>query len=742
MISNRKMTTLLLVMVLLAAALFPAGAYAATGDVYALDFDSSAKVELTVGQTPKQLKVLASVEGSTSKKDVTAGAVWTSSDTGVATVSSGLVTPKNSGTAMITATYNNTVATIEVSVTYAYKNLTITAPSSGVFKLGDSDDDLLVKATAVGGDAADTVNDVTQDAEWSSSNSQVLTVTKGQLTLVGEGSATVTAKYKGLTATFKATVLLPYSALELKDGSGTAVEELEMLVGDSPVAIQAFTKGTEAEDVKNVTDSAEWTSSSPTTATVEKGKITPVGTGKTVITVKYLGVTQTVDVYVRAPYEALLLTPTGDQSLFIGESLGVKAEVRDAINSTLNISNTAVWTSGNKLAATVTTGDTQAAIAAKSAGSAVIKAEYKGVSRELKLTVYPTLSDLSTDSSEVTLYTGETASLPKVNGTKLDGTKLEIGSELEWTSANEDTAMIKDGKIVAGKAGTVVLTGKIKANDAVTSASAIRTKSVSVTVTVKEKVLVLLGPEDKLGAVTGEETQLPTITAVMESGEERDVTSEIEWTVSGTSAVIKQGTSGKILKGLTKGSVTLKGTYSNKTISIPVVVEQKIIKIDVDPATLEMNIKGSKSIKATGYTSAGKTVNLSSTMNWVSSNPTAATVKGTTVKALAEGTTTLTGSYQGIAVSVKISVVPKLTKLTVSEKSLKLAPGGSKSVAVTAEYDTGKTAVVTGAVVWTSSKPSVVSISQNGTITALAKGTASVKGKFGTKTITVSVTVK
>ncbi|MNV70819.1 Bacterial Ig-like domain (group 2) [compost metagenome] len=129
-------------------------------------------------------------------------------------------------------------------------------------------------------------------------------------------------------------------------------------------------------------------------------------------------------------------------------------------------------------------------------------------------------------------------------------------------------------------------------------------------------------------------------------------------------------------------------------------------------------------------------------MNWVSSNPTAATVKGTTVKALAEGTTTLTGSYQGIAVSVKISVVPKLTKLTVSEKSLKLAPGGSKSVAVTAEYDTGKTAVVTGAVVWTSSKPSVVSISQNGTITALAKGTASVKGKFGTKTITVTVTVK
>jgi uncharacterized protein YjdB len=81
-------------------------------------------------------------------------------------------------------------------------------------------------------------------------------------------------------------------------------------------------------------------------------------------------------------------------------------------------------------------------------------------------------------------------------------------------------------------------------------------------------------------------------------------------------------------------------------------------------------------------------------------------------------------------------------KITVSENKLILAPGAGKSVVVTALYDTGKSAIVTGNVVWTSSKPSVAKVNSSGQITAVSKGTTSVKGKLGTKTVTVSVTVK
>ncbi|MEK3658532.1 hypothetical protein NSQ29_03145 [Paenibacillus sp. FSL F4-0236] len=738
----RKMTKMLLIMILLATAVFPVSVFAAAGDINSIEFESSAKVQLTVGQTPKQLKVYANVEGSSSKRDVTGAVVWNSSNTNAVKVVNGLLTPIDSGKAIITATYNHALATIEVEVSHPIKELKLEYSSEGNYKLGDEEDKLLVKANAIGGETATSAKDVTADTTWSSSNTSVLTIAEGKITLAGEGTSTITAKYKDLTATFKAVVKLPYSEIELKNDKGIVIKEIEMLVGDNPVKVAAFTKETTKTTANDISEKAEWSSSNTSVATVDKGEIKVLSAGKAVITVSYLGITQTVDVYVRAPYEALLLTPSGDQFLFMGESLNVKAEVRDAANSTPNVSSSAVWSSDNQLAATVTAGTDAAAITAKAVGTSVIKAEYRGISKSFKLTVYPTITELEADKKELDMYTEDSVSLPKVNGTKLDGTKLDLSQEIEWTSANDEIATIKDGKLVAEKAGTVNIVGKIKSENPTSSKAAIREKSVVVSVTVKDKVHILLGPEENVVIVTGEEKAVPEVKAVMENGNELDATSTMEWEITGTNAIIKTTSSGKVIKGLVKGSATLKGTYANKTISIPVTIEQKVTKIVVEPNAIELNIKGSKSIKVTAYYSNGKTGNISSSMNWESSNEAVATVKSTSVKAITEGTATLSGSYQGLAASVKINVVPKLLKLTVNENRLKMAPGAVQNAVVIAQYDTGKTAIVTGSAAWTSSKPSVARVSASGQIVAVSKGTASIKGKIGTKTVTVTVTVK
>jgi hypothetical protein len=735
------MTKMLLIMILLATAVFPVSVFAAAGDINSIEFESSAKVQLTVGQTPKQLKVYANVEGSSSKRDVTGAVVWNSSNTSAVKVVNGLLTPIDSGKAIITATYNQALATVEVEVTHPIKELKLEYSSEGNYKLGDEEDKLLVKANAIGGDTATSAKDVTADTTWSSSNTSVLTIAEGKITLAGEGTSTITAKYKDLTATFKAVVKLPYSEIELKHDD-KIIKEIEMLVGDNPVKLAAFTKETTKTTANDISAKAEWSSSSTSVATVDKGEIKVLSAGKAVITVTYLGITQTVDVYVRAPYEALLLTPSGDQFLFMGESMNVKAEVRDAANSTPNVSSSAVWSSDNQLAATVTTGNDAAAITAKAVGTSTIKAEYRGISKSFKVTVYPTITELEADKKELDMYTEDSISLPKVNGTKLDGTKLDLSQEIEWTSANDDIATIKDGKLVAETAGTVDIVGKIKSENPTSSRPAIRDKSVVVKVTVKDKVHILLGPEENFVVVTGEEKAVPEVKAVMENGNELDATSTMEWEITGTNAIIKTTSSGKVIKGLVKGSATLKGTYANKTISIPVTIDQKVNKIVVEPNAIELNIKGSKSIKVTAYYSNGKTGNISSSMNWESSNEAVATVKSTSVKAITEGTATLSGSYQGIATSVKINVVPKLMKLTVNESRLKMAPGAVQNAIVIAQYDTGKTAVVTGSAAWTSSKPSVARVSASGQIVAVSKGTASIKGKIGTKTVTVTVTVK
>ncbi|HEY4392122.1 MAG TPA: hypothetical protein VGN02_12320, partial [Paenibacillus sp.] len=432
----------------------------------------------------------------------------------------------------------------------------------------------------------------------------------------------------------------------------------------------------------------------------------------------------------------IMLNPSEDQLMFIDEKLELKAEMRDRANSSEPVTEDAEWSSSSPLSATVSKG----LVSGMTVGSSTIKVSHLGVSKSIKVTVAPTITDLSVEKTELEMFKNDKLSLPKVTATKLDDDKIDFSSNMKWTSDNEDIAKIEDGKIVSKEAGKVTLTAKLPDSE-VSSPLSIRGKTISVELTVKEKVLTFIIPDDRMSLVIGEETPLPTVTAVWEDGGEGDVSNDIEWTVTGANAVVKTTSSGKVIKGLNKGSATLKGTYSNKMISMPVTIEPKITKIVVEPKSIELNIKKSKAIKVTGYYVDGKTVNLSSKMGWKSSNDEVATISSTSVKAVGEGTATLTGAYQGQSASVKVNVVPKLTKLTVDEKSLALAPGYVKTVKLTAEYDTGATASVNDSAVWTTSKASVAKVT-NGKIEAVGKGSATIKAKLDTKTVTIRVTVK
>jgi hypothetical protein len=302
---------------------------------------------------------------------------------------------------------------------------------------------------------------------------------------------------------------------------------------------------------------------------------------------------------------------------------------------------------------------------------------------------------------------------------------VEITSKAVWTSSNEKVALIKNGKVTAKKSGDAVITAKYG------------DFQIEAQIKVDSKILNLKLSTKSFRLSKGGESVLPTVKAVREDGTEQDVTALIQWTLSSPVAEISNGK----IKGVTAGRATLKGTYLTKSITIPVAVTADIVKIEANLKSLQLNIKKVKSLQVTGTYEGGKTVNLSSDMKWESSNSSIAKVTGSKVQAVAEGSTTLTGTYQGQTVTIEVKVVPVLTKLIPSEKKLKLAPGGNASVNLTAWYDTGKSISVTNQVVWTSSKPSVATI-VNGKIQAVSKGTASIKAKFATKTVTISVTVK
>lgn len=708
---NRKTTKMFLVVVMMLAMVFPTSVFAASGDVTSIEFDTNeSKIYLTVNETSEQLRVLANIEGSSTKKDVTNESTWTSSNTRIVKVDGGLIIPLEKGTARVTAKYKGAIKTIDVDVKFAIDEFKLDQPDKVEHKLGT--EGLTVKALADG------TNDVTTEAKWTTSDDSVVKVSKGELTLVGLGSATVTAEYKGLKASFTVKVIAPYQKLAIVPG-----EDLELLVGDAPVELKVFAKQSETDTGTDVTDKIELKSSNSSVATIEDGKLKPVALGKSTISVSYLGSTAKMDVYVRNPYEALILDQTDfvkNPVLFMNDSITVQAKVRNAASQSIDVPGE--WTSSNPLAVSVNGG----VITARAKGTSTIKVTYLGISKEFTVKVYPTVTKFETADTKVDVLKDESKSFPKVTGTLLDDEEEDFSSAVIWTSSDESVVTTEDGKIKGIDAGTATITGKIGSRVVAT-----------VPVTVNEKVLVLLPDVEEYQLVMGKSMALPKVNAVFEDGTESDVTSSVEWSLTGSAAVIKDGT----IKGLTKGSTTLKGTHLNKEVKIPVVVEQEVVKIVVEPENIDLNIKKSKSIKVTGYYSNGKTVSLSSKMNWSSSDTAIVTVSRTSVKAVAEGKATITGSYQGKEVTVKVNVVPKMTKLIASEKKLNLKPGDVKTVTVTAEFDTGAKTNVGDTAVWTTSNSSVAKVT-NGRIEAIAKGTARIKGQYNSKTVSITVSVK
>ncbi|WP_246246714.1 Ig-like domain-containing protein [Paenibacillus lemnae] len=666
---------------------------------------------MTVAESTKQLRVLASYEGLSTKKDITNEASWTSSSSKIVKVEGGLLTPLDKGTVTITAKYKTSLTTIKVTSKFAADKLEINQPSQVEYKLGSAD--VPIKALADG-----TV-DVTSDAAWSTSDNTVVTVTEGTLKLVGKGTAVIKAAYKGLEASFKVKVVSPYEKLSISPG-----ENLEMLVGDDPQQLQVYAQaGVDSQPVE-VTNLAEFKSSHNSVIEIKDGKLVPVGLGKAVITASYLGTSTSVDVYVRNPYEALILSEPSfikNPVLFIKDEVKIETSVRNVATESIPV--TAEWSSSNPLAVTVD----QGILKARAAGTSTIKVSYRGISKEFKVTVYPTVAKFQIEKDILELLRGESVSVPVVKGVLLDDETHDFSSQVTWATGNEEVVVIENGKIKAKGEGETIVTGTIGSREAA-----------QISVKVQERVLLLLPSVEEYQLITGTSVELPAVNAVFENGAEEDITSEIIWTISGKAAVIKDNT----MKGLIAGTAVLEGIYLNEKIKIKASVEQEIVKFVVEPETIELNIKKSKAIKVKGYYANGKYVTLSSKMNWSSSNPEVAVISGSSsVKAVSEGTAEVTGTYQGKEVKVRVSVVPKLTGLTASEKKLNLQPGDTKTVTLTAAYDTGTTGIVTDSALWTSSNPSVAKVNA-GKIEVSGKGTARIKAKLDSKTVTITVSVK
>ncbi|WP_270355670.1 Ig-like domain-containing protein [Longicatena caecimuris] len=340
------------------------------------------------------------------------------------------------------------------------------------------------------------------------------------------------------------------------------------------------------------------------------------------------------------------------------------------------------WTSSNPKVAQVSSNGTITAVAS---GSAVITAKTaNGKTASVNVLVKTPTVKLSAISK--TMYRGETTKLTATSSNK---------KPVSWTSSDPTIASVdSNGTIKTLKNGTVKI-----------SASANGGKA-TCTITVKEPIQISATTSS---IYRGKTTTLKAIPAY---------STTITWMSS--NPLIATVSSNGVVTGKKAGTVTITAKAFGKSVA-------KTIKV-VEPS---LKVTGSTSLYRGKTTTLKATTSYSTKVTWTSSKPSIATVSSNgVVTSKKAGTVTITAKAFGKSVTKTIKVVEPSLKVT---GSTSLYRGKTTTLKATTSYSTKVT--------WTSSKPSIATVSSNGVVTGKKAGTVTITAKAFGKSVTKSIKV-
>ena len=324
----------------------------------------------------------------------------------------GIITALRTGKTTIRARVGFWYKTCSVNV--VKPSIKVNKTSATIYHGGTSTNTVQLKATIKGAN---------KNIVWTSSDESVATVdSKGKVTSVSEGTATITATANTVSATCKITVKESGISLNLKEmqlstkGVGSSIKLTSSIIGSN----------------KKV----KWTTSDKLVASVSGGKVTGKNTGTATITATANGVSASCNVTV---VKGLVSINEENVLLYTGETKQLKSNA--AKNSDVN------WKSSNENVVSVENGK----LTAKQAGIAVISIESDGVTDSCVVTVKDTVTSIAED--EISLKTKGAEKTYTLNYNVI-GRK----SAVKWISSNNKIATVSKGKITAKKEGTVTIT--------------------------------------------------------------------------------------------------------------------------------------------------------------------------------------------------------------------------------------------------------------------------------------------
>ena len=638
---------------------------------------------------------------------------WSSSDTRVATVQKGVITPVAAGSCVITATYSKSIK-VEINVQVKQSKKIVTLISAGLPSQVTLNDTVKAKLRILPAEATN------KEIEWTSSNKKIVKVinegtdsnsyANAAIVGVGVGKATITYKTtdgSNLEGSFTVTVNPLVESITLNE------KELMLYIGDNTT--HKLTATVLPKNAGNQT--LDWYSTNESVAEVVNGKIIVNATGQ--CTIKALardgsGCVASCKVKIYGGTDKITLNKTS-ASMKTGGSLTLSGTVKTDQGSTYSVNK---WTSSNTKLATV---DSNGKVKALLPGTVEIKAvALDGTTKTCKIKITAPLKGISLPST-VTLAIGKSKTVnPTFNPTYASNKKVTYKS-----SDTKVASISTSGKVTATGVGTATITvtsddGGYKATCKVVviqPATGIKISKTSYNLTLGTK------PSVKLTA-----TVLPS----------KATTKTVKWESSNTKVAKVSSTGTVTAVGPGKATVTVTSNDGGfkATCAVTVIQPLKSVKFSSSKATFYVGQKSKLPLVFSPSNASNKNV------TWKTSDSKVAKIDGNgNITALKTGkcTITVTSNDGGYSAKCTLTVVKKVnvTSVKLNKSSVTVNKGKTYQLKATVFPSNASNKAVT----WSSSDKEIATVNSNGVVTAKKGGKVVITCKTNDKSMTSKCTV-
>lgn len=557
---------------------------------------------------------------------------------------------------------------------------------------------------------------------WHSEHPDIAVVSnEGAVTGIVPGQVRIAASVEGVAGYSDVTVLpKPPASITLSS------KTLSLTVGQE-ARLQATVKDA---DGGVLTDApVDWKSSNTAVATVDaNGLVHGVSAGTATITATSGSVSDQAAVTVSpVPANAVVVSP-GEATLFVGETVTLKATVTDANGDPLS-GRPVTWSSSATGVATVSA---SGVVTAKAPGTATITASSEGKSGKSTITVkLVPVASVDMNPGELELQIGQSATItatPK----SADGIAL-TGRSISWKSRDPGIATVSSsGQVTAKSAGSTIIEAS---SEGVTGVALVTVANVPVSsvVVTPDTATLVVGQSKQLSAKTydagGTELSGRTIT----------------WS-SSNEDVASVSSSGKVL-AVAPGSATITATSEGKSDQATITVIAPVSSVVVSPDSISVIIGKTSALTAT-VKDANDNALSGRVVTWKSDNTSIATVDANgVVTAVSAGTTTVTATSEGKSGSAKVVVtLAPVARVTVVDSVNPATPpsvvqGQTLQLAALLTDADGNT-LLDRLVTWVSADSSIASVDGNGLVTGLKVGQTKIiatsEGVSGSADVTVT----